>query len=174
MFRSFEEFTLAATPCLEECDAFIVKHRLNGAVMVDHLCFKCSSSSEYDQLRLLLESNPPSAYVYQVQLSGRRVAYVGLHHGIASVNHPTRFVELSDKKPAVNEAAGFHHAEIYPTALDYSALITKLEKGGETVELQSRPHHTTHDLILPSDFILRFTQRPLIEKIVEEQLSLIR
>ena len=151
----------------------VSKHELQGAVMVDHICFKCGSGSEYEQVRAVLEASPATAYIYQVQLSGRRVAYVGLREGIVSVNNPIRFVELSDKKPGADEAGGFHHAEIYPMALEYHQLIERLEDGGETVQLQVRPHHTTHDLVLPGGFILRFTQRPLIEKIVEEQMSLI-
>ena len=173
MFHSFEEFTLAATPFVQQCDEFIAKHGLHGQVMVDHLCFKCGSASEYERMRSMLEATPPSAFVYQVQLSGRRVAYVGLREGIASVNYPISFIELSDKKPGVDETAGFHHAEIYTTTLDYDQLIKRLEDGGETVRRQVRPHHTTDDLVLPGGFILRFTARALIEKIVDEQLAIL-
>ena len=174
MFSSFKEFTVAAASSIQQCDAFIAKHGLGGEVMVDHICFKCDSASEFEQVRAMLEASPSTAYIHQVQLSGRRVAYVGLRDGLANVSNPIRFIELSDKKPGVDESSGFHHAEIYPIALEYPQLIKRLEDGGETIELQSRPHHATHDLVLPSRFILRFTQRPLIEKIVEEQLSLIR
>ena len=174
MFDSFEKFTVAATPFIQQCDAFIAKHGLDGQVMVDHLCFKCGSASEYEGMRAMLEVAPSTAFVYQVQLSGRRVAYVGLREGVVSSTNPIRFIELSDKKPGADETAGFHHAELYPTAFGYDQLIQRLEDGGEVIERQYRPHHTTHDLVLPGGFILRFTKRPLIEKIVEEQLSLIR
>ena len=174
MLGSLEELASAAAPFVQQCNAFIAKHGLHGAVMVDHLCFKCGSAAEYEQVRTMLEATPSSAFVYQVQLSGRRVAYVGLREGIVSMNNPIRFIELSDKKPGADETAGFHHAELYPTTADYDQLIQKLEDRGEAIQRQFRPHHTTDDLALPSGFILRFTQRPLIEKIVEEQLSLIR
>ena len=48
MSTSFEEFTAAAIPFVHQCDAFIAKHGLQGAVMVDHVCFKCGSASEYE------------------------------------------------------------------------------------------------------------------------------
>ena len=174
MFVSFEEFTVAAAPFIQQCDAFIAKHGLHDAMMIDHLCYKGGSASEYEQMRAMLEATPPSAFVYQVQLSGRRVAYVGLREGVVSSNNSIRFIELSDKKPGVDESAGFHHVGIYPTTSGYDQLIQKLGDGGEIIQRQYRPHHTTHDLVLPGGFILRLTQRPLIEKIVEEQLSLIR
>ena len=174
MFSFFEEFAVVATPFIQQCDAFISKHGLHGKVMVDHLCFKCGSASEYEQVRNMLEATPPSVFVYQVQLSGRRVAYVGLREGIISVNNPIRFIELSDKKPGAEETTDFHHAELYPTTVDYDQLIQSLEDSGETIQRQFRPHHTTHDLVLHGGFILRFTQRPLIEKIVQEQLSLLQ
>ena len=174
MFSSFEEFTAAAVPFIQQCDEFIAKHGLHGGVVVDHLCFKSGSASEYDQLRAMLEATPPSAFFSQVQLTGRRVAYIGLRERVASVNNPIRFIELADKKPDAEETAGFHHAEIYPTICGDAELIECLKESGETMQRHSRPHHTTHDLVLPGGFILRFTQRPLIEKIVDEQLSLLR
>ena len=67
----------------------------------------------------MLEAAPRSAFVYQVQLSGRRVAYVGLREGMVSVNYPILFIELSDKKPDADETAGFHHAEVYTLTSDY-------------------------------------------------------
>lgn len=59
MFQSFEEFTVADSPCIEQCDAFISKHGLHVAVVIDHLCFKCGSASEYGQMRAMLEFPPP-------------------------------------------------------------------------------------------------------------------
>jgi hypothetical protein len=172
MFTNFIEFVQEAGPCLELCRLFRAKHFLEGQVVMDHICYKCSSNEEYEKMRALLEQDAVSTYVCQTNLSKRRVAYIGMKQGFSiSANESILCLELADKKPGKEEPSGFHHVEMYPTSMTYGDLVTLLEKAGENMVLKERPHHTTHDIALDGGFIIRLTNVPLIRKIVEEKFS---
>lgn len=171
MFKSFQDFKSASASYLELCDQFIDQHNLKGRVIVDHICFKCRTSGEYDQIRTVLENDPPSRYVYQVILAWRRVGYIGLREGIAIRNGSVACIELADKKPVLDDTPGFHHVEIFPVGMSYQELIGEMMDAGEDVVLKKRTHHTTHDIKLPGGFLIRFTDKPLIKHIVERELS---
>jgi predicted metalloenzyme YecM len=169
MFSSYDEFIAASSPYLEYCSAFIALHKLEDEVTADHICYKCCSAEEYDQLRALLEVYPPAKYFYQVNLSKRRVAYIGLEQSIPLRTGAIKFIELADKK-GNEEVCGFHHVELYPLHMSYESLVKHLEERGEKPELKERPHHTTYDITLSNGFIIRLTNQPLIKKIAEEEL----
>jgi predicted metalloenzyme YecM len=165
----YDEFIVTSTPYLEYCNEFISLHKLEDEVMVDHICYKCRSGEEYEDIRSILEESPPSKYLYQVNLSGRRVAYFGLQESIPLKKGGIKYIELADVKDA-DEVYGFHHVEIYPLTMSYENLVLLLQQRGEKAELKKRPHHTTYDITLPNGFIIRLTEVPLIEKIVKEMV----
>jgi len=169
MFKSYDEFLTTSTPYLNYCDQFISSHKLEEEVITDHICYKCESNEEYEHLRSLLEASP-AKYIYQVNLSKRRVAYIGLKQSIQLKNGEIKFIELSDKKDGVEEVTGFHHVEIYPLKMSYENLVDLLKQRGEKAELKERPHHTTYDITLSNGFVIRLTDKPLIKKIAEEEL----
>jgi predicted metalloenzyme YecM len=178
MIRSYEQFVENSLPYLKVCEQFLTQYSLQGKVIVDHICYKCKSSAEYQRMRAILESNPPSLYFYQVYLASRRVAYMKLQNGLPITGGTVNFVELADKKQAEEKVLGFHHVEIYPVpnarmgvAGSYSNLVRGLEQRKVKLELKERPHHTTHD-ILVGKFIIRLTDKPLIQKIVQEEMRL--
>jgi hypothetical protein len=172
MFDTFAQLVEASQPYLRLCDDFITKHDLKQTVTADHICFKCQSSLEYERVRALLERDPPSRYCYQVWLAGRRVAYLGFRAGLVLKSGlVVMCIELADIKPSGGETPGFHHMEIYPSGLSYGDLVHRLEHGGEQLVLKTRPHHTTHDIQCENGFIIRLTDRPLIKKIIDEELS---
>lgn len=171
MFDTLNDFARSAIPYLELSDRFIERHQLGGRVVVDHICYKCDSASTYESMRTMLESDPPSRYFYQVHLASRRVAYVGLREGLLARHGPVMCIELADKKPVHEDQLGFHHIEIYPVTMPYQDLVDELARRGETISLKSRPHHTTHDIMLPEGFMIRLTDRPLIKQIIETELS---
>ncbi len=170
MICSFEEFTEKSLPYLKLCEQFITKYGLEGEVVVDHICFKCASASEYNKMRIFLEADPPSLYFYQVCLAKRRVAYLRLRKGLPIKNGTVSFIELADKKPLKEDALGFHHAELYPVRFGYPWLLGRLRDQGVNLVLKERPHHTTHDIFSESGFIIRLTDKPLIQKILQEEM----
>jgi len=171
MFNTFAELVAASQSYLTLYDDFIARHALILSVIADHICFKCHSSHEYEHVRAVLERDPPSRYSYQVWLAGRRVAYLGFRVGLPLKSSSIMCIELADAKPFGREAGGFHHLEIYPTRISYDDLLMKLEREGERPILKMRPHHTTHDIVCSNGFTIRLTDRPLIKKIVDEELS---
>lgn len=170
-FATFAAFAEAAAQYLELTRRFVDTHNLAGQVTIDHICYKCQSSAEYDAIRAMLEQNPPSTFLFQSILSKRRVAYVSLQSGLPIGDQAVMWVELADKRPVEEKLLGFHHIEMYPLNMSYSDLVAKLQSEGETIVLKERPHHTTHDIVLSGGFIVRLTDVPLIRKIVAERLS---
>jgi hypothetical protein len=173
MFKTFEQFVEDASSHLEMSSGFVAKHRLRDSVVVDHICYKSASSHEFDYLRKLMECDPPSSHLHQVFLSGRRVAYFSLRVGLPVRGcGAVRYIELCDKKPMQEERAGFHHVEIYPSTMPYETLLKQLHDDGVHAVLKRRPHHTTHDLVLPSGLVIRLTDKPLIKTIVTRESAL--
>lgn len=74
------------------------------------------------------------------------------------------FLELSDQKPDGSQIDAFDHIEVYPTKISYEKMIGELGKS-EQIILVERPHHTTHDIEIGSNFLFRCTKGPLLEKI---------
>jgi len=171
MIRSCEQFVEDAQPYLRLCEQFLAQYGLEDEVVIDHICYKCKSATEYQKMRSLLETSPPSLYFYQIYLAGRRVAYLKLQDGLPTKGGTVNFIELADKKPVKEDVLGFHHAEIYPVRKTYKWLLKKLQAQGVELVLKERPHHTTHDII-SGEFIIRLTDKPLIQKIVKEEMLL--
>lgn len=172
MFERFEVFAELSRPFVEACCQFAKRHGVQDRVVLDHICFKCASSADFESMRSLLERRPPSAYLYQTYLAGRRVAYIGLLAGLpTSLGGALKCVELADKKPGATEQSGFHHVEIYPVGISRHALVVLLQQAGVNITLKERPHHTTYDIALPDGFLIRITDVPLIRKIAERELQ---
>jgi predicted metalloenzyme YecM len=170
-FSGFEAFATVAGNHLGEAASFVATLGLQRLLILDHICFKCRSSEEFDSVRSILERNPPSDLLHQVMLAGRRVAYFRLADGF-DLGETVRYVELCDRKPAADDSFGFHHVEVYPSGqIPYEALLNRLTTLGLQVRLKSRPHHTTHDWNLASGLVMRLTDKPLIRKIMEEELN---
>lgn len=163
------DFYTAAEETLKELNAFARKHTLAGAARADHIGYKCGSTESFEVRRRALE--PESAYLHQAVISGRRIAYARLLRGIGSNLGMINFLELSDQKPDGSQKDAFDHVEIYPTLGTYEELAAKLERAGERVVKVERPHHTTHDIALPSGFLIRLCREPLIEKIKREEMK---
>ncbi len=163
------DFYEGARRSVGEVDAFVRKHALAGQVRADHICYKCDSTQSFEEKRKMLELE--SEYIHQSIISKRRIAYLKFKKPVASSIGDIFFLELSDQKPDGSQTEGFDHVEMYPTAGTYEELVAKLEQAGETVLQVVRPHHTTHDIKLPSGFLVRLCQEPLIEKIKREEMN---
>ncbi len=160
-------FYAQAKEATEHFDLFFKKHGLGGLALADHVCYKCGSAKEFEEVRAILEKG--AAYMHQATISGRRIAYVKLAAPLPTGLGDVWFVELSDQKPDGSQSSGLDHLELYPVApTTYDMLVDLLQKGGEQLVHVERPHHTTHDITLPSGLIIRLEPGPLIEKIKGE------
>ena len=164
----YGDFYAAGDETAKEINAFARKHSLTGAARVDHIGYKCDSARSFEDRRRSLEAQ--SEYFHQAFISGRRIAYLRLRRGLGTQLGMVNFVELADQKPDGSQTDGFDHAEIYPLLGTYDELVAKLERAGERVHKVERPHHTTHDITLPSGFLIRLCKEPLIEKIKREEM----
>lgn len=162
------DFYAAADETAKEVNAFARKHQLVGAVKADHLCYKCDSLTSFEARRSWLEGE--SLYFHQAIISGRRISYVRLKRGVGSQLGMINFLELSDQKQDGSQTDGFDHVEVYPILGSYGELVERLERAGEKVVKVVRPHHTTHDIALPSGFLIRLCSEPLVDKIKREEM----
>lgn len=163
-----KNFYNTAKPYIEEFNEFVEKHSLNTHAEADHLCYKCSDTAEFEQMRRMFEEE--SYFLYQSVISQRRIAIIKLRQPIATIAGPVYYIELSDQKIDGSQKSGFDHVEVCPQHMRYEDLVKLLvEKGENFVEVQ-RPHHTTHDLVLPSGFGIKISREPLIQKIKREEM----
>jgi len=162
MHTTLQEFFEAAKPSINLFDSFVDKYELKGRVRADHICYKCNSSSSFEEIRALFESH--STFLYQSIISGRRIAYIKMQEGIECSLNTIYFLELSDQKPDGSQREGFDHIEVYPTGSTYEEMVQKFHETEKVIHVE-RPHHTTDDIDIGNNFLFRCTRGPLIEKI---------
>lgn len=167
MFSSVERFLATADPFVQIFNAWC--ERMRPAATADHLCYKCSSSDEFESVRHILESS--SSFVYQSIISERRIAIIKFLQPIPTALGPIWFLELSDQKPDGSQKSEFDHIEIYPTSGTMDELATLLESQGEIPEKIVRPHHTTYDIFLKESFKVRLEPDALVGKIKREEMA---
>ncbi len=158
----------------EEADPFVNQFNewakeLRFAALADHICYKCASANEFEDLRRLFETN--SAFIYQSFISNRRIAIVKLPRAIKTHLGPIWFLELSDQKPDGSQSSGFDHVEIYPASSTAAYMIEKIGKRGFPFDRVERPHHTTYDLRFDNGFKIRVEDEPLVEKIKRKEMT---
>jgi predicted metalloenzyme YecM len=167
--ETIEDFYAGAQPYIKLLNVFTQKHALENSAKADHICYKCNSKESFEAMRAVFE--PQSDYVYQVFISGRRIAYIKLQKGIETTLGMIHFLELSDQKPDGSQTRGFDHIEAYPIRGSYEAFIEKLSASEKVVHIE-RPHHTTDDIDIGDGFLLRCERTALIEKIKDEIMFL--
>lgn len=153
---------------LYQINTFCKDNGLVGLVQVDHICIKCSSSVIYEARRKEFEDT--STFMYQSIISKRRISVIGLKDAIKTVIGDIRYVELADQKPDNSQIDRIDHVEIVPIALSYEDLVQKLKDQNVSIKETVRPHHTTHDIVLPSGFTIRLSKEFLIDKIKREEM----
>lgn len=167
MIKTIEEFYSGSLRYAALFDAFAKKHNLEGRVLADHICYKCSSKEVFEEMRAVLEKE--SEYLYQSIISKRRIAYLKLKKPVETILGPIYFVELSDQKPDLSQRDGFDHIEAYPVGWSYEEMVLELEKTEKVIK-NERPHHTTHDVEIGDGFVFRCTEEPLVEKIKRSEM----
>lgn len=142
---------------------------LTPPAKADHICYKCSSSTEFESLRAMFEHE--STFVYQSIISKRRIAVIEFLNPLATALGDIYYLELSDQKPDGSQSSGFDHIEIYPSAGSVEELVEVLEQKGVSLEKTVRPHHTTFDLAINEAFKVRIEPEPLVEKIQRDEMK---
>lgn len=151
-----------------QLNAFCVDHGLVGKVKADHICIKCSTTEIFEKRREGYEFN--STFVYQSIISNRRISIIGLKDPIQTSIGDIKYLELSDQKEDRSQIDRIDHIEIVPTTISYDELVTLIKQKSEVKETV-RPHHTTHDIVLPSGFTIRLSKEMLIDKIKREEMK---
>ncbi len=167
MLTSITEFYTQATDIVTTVNIWATDHHLLSTIAADHICYKCESSNSFEHIRTLFESE--STFIYQSIISGRRIAYIKIKNPINTVIGDIHYVELSDQKPDHSQKEGFDHIEVYPTTISYTDLIQQIQQTTPIIEVV-RPHHTTHDVALGPDHVIRFCHEPLVQKIKRQEM----
>ena len=165
---NYEEFYKKGEAKVVSFNVYTSKFKKLVAGVADHICYKCSSREEYEAIRLMLEEQ--GASFWQSYISGRRIAVVQLPNEFCTHWGPIRYLELADQKPDLSQESGWDHIEIM--ASNYTEAIKRVEELGEEVQEKVRPHHTTHQIVLPNKFRFVFTREMLIDKIRNEEIIL--
>jgi predicted metalloenzyme YecM len=167
MFSTLDEFLTAAQPFADLFSAWATRYAPDASA--DHLCFKCASADEFEQLRTILEKD--AGFVYQSVISARRIAIVKFPRPIPTALGDIWFLELSDQKPDGSQVSGFDHVEIYPKSGGMESLGELLESKGMKLEKIVRPHHTTIDGFIEASFKVRLEPEALVSKIIREEMK---
>lgn len=167
--KNISDFYREAHDLVSVFNIFIEQNNLATDVRADHICYRCESKEVFEALREIFETE--SDFIYQSIISGRRIAIIKFKKGIETEAGVLQYLELSDQKPDNSQTNTFDHIEIYPIALSYKKLITRLESSGVSLVRVERPHHTTYDTKLGDHYSVKITEQPLIEKIKAEEMA---
>jgi predicted metalloenzyme YecM len=165
MITSINQFYNGAKEAIAQLNRFIFNNSLQELVKADHICYKCDSSSVFERMRLLFETQ---SWMYQSIIAKRRIALIKLPSPFETTAGNINLLELSDQKQDNSQTNRYDHIEIYSTKLKYDELVSLISSKGLRVNEIVRPHHTTHDITLDTGFIIRLTREPLLEKIKDE------
>lgn len=166
MFMDISHFLTTAQPFVETFNAWAAIS--SPQAKADHICFRCSSNSEFEQVRSLFEHE--SSFIYQSIISKRRIAVIKFNQPIKTILGEIWYLELSDQKPDGSQKNGFEHIEIYPTESSVDAFAAVLEQKGTRFEKVIRPHHTTYDAVMSGTFKVKLEDGALIDKIKRDEM----
>lgn len=165
--HSLTDFLTQAEQIVTDFDVWVGKFQPRA--VADHICYKCESSLEFEQMRAMFEGE--STFIYQSIISGRRIAIVAFKKPIVTALGEIWYLELSDQKPDGSQVSGFDHIEIYPVEGTMDELAAQIEASGFALEKVERPHHTTYDGRLGDHSKVRLEPEALITKIKSEEMG---
>lgn len=136
--------------------------------IADHICYKCASREEFENLRAQLE--PESDYFFQSEHMGRRIALFKLKIEYTTKLGQIRFLELCDVKPGSSSSTGFDHIEIFPKDGDVFRLaMSMISVCPEMQRKPTKPGSTSNDVILElrlkSGLKIKLVSSSLLDKI---------
>ncbi len=167
MLKDLDDFYSQSKNIVEAFEKFETEVGLKEIAVADHICYKCSSSEEFETTRSFFESQ---GFLYQSIISKRRIAVIKLEKSIDTSLGTIQYLELSDQKPDGSQKSGFDHIEIYPKGVTVEMLAEKILDTGRMGKKVERPHHTTYDFPL-DNFLVRIESEALIEKIKFQEMQ---
>lgn len=133
---------------------------------IDHICYKCSTKEEYENIRGWFEFGQD--LIYQAIISKRRIATVVFADKLQSVFGTVSTLELSDQKPDNSQISGIDHIEMVWPGGDYDEFRKRIEGLGFKLEVDAKPHHTTYNFKLPDGKEIKLSAVSLVDKVAEE------
>jgi len=156
------------SPLIYQLNLFCQEQGLIGLVQADRVSMKCSSSDIYEARRKEMEDK--STFIFQSMIAGRRAALIGLKEMIKTTVGDIAYLEVSDQKPDNSQIDRIDHVGLVPITVSYEELLEKLRTQHIDVKEVVRPHQTTHDITLPTGFIIRLSKEFLVDKIKREEM----
>ncbi len=165
-----EELRTALQSFLDRFGKYCASRAINlASISIDHICYKCSSREEYEQVRAMCEFD--EAFVYQSIISKRRITIIGFKEPLKSVCGDVFYLELSDQKPDHSQVSGVDHLEPIPDNISYGEMLARFSLPSLVVEENVKPHHSTHDIKLPNGIKIKLSHGKLIEKIYRSEMT---
>lgn len=141
-----------------------------NSVNLDHICYKCESSEEYENIKKMLEYE--SKFVYQSIISKRRIAYIGFFEPLSSICGNVYYLELADQKPDNSQKSKCDHLEPIANGITYEEMLKRFSINNLDVKKNIKPHHSTYDIVLPNRVKIKLSYGKLIDKIYKDELIL--
>ena len=139
-----------------------------SGVHIDHICYKCDSREEYEQLRALFEYD--DSFIYQSIISKRRIAVIGFAQPLISQYGDIWYLELSDQKPDGSQKSSVDHIELISSQVGYSELLQRFSLPDLVIEENIKPHHSTHDIVFPNGVKIKLSHGKLVDKIYRDEM----
>jgi len=128
--------------------------------VADHICYKCSSSREFEDIRQILHSEVE--FEHTSLISGRQITLLKLKRPLPTDLGGIQVVELCDQKPDGRQQSGFAHIEIYSPGRTAHKLAEELVRSGVKLTLNSKPHRTTYEIRFCDAITIRIEDEPLM------------
>jgi predicted metalloenzyme YecM len=138
-------------------------------IKLDHICYKCESKKEYEQLRSFFEFE--DTFVYQSIISKRRISIIGFKKPIKSIFGDIKYLELSDQKQDKSQKSKVDHIEPIPDGITYKQLVKRFSLPELVVEKNDSPHHPTYNVNLPNGVKLKLSYGVLIDMIYKKEMK---
>lgn len=150
-------------------DSFCNEQKISTEnINIDHVCYKCGSTEEFENIRKTLEFE--EKFMYQSIISKRRIAYIGFSEPLNSIFGKVYYLELSDQKPDNSQKSKCDHLEPIPNGISYESMVERFRNSNLEIVETIKPHHSTHDSILPNGVKVKMSSEKLIDKIHREEM----
>lgn len=164
------EFITILQNYISDIDTWFITRDIDTKyILIDHICYKCSTTDEFEMIRSWFEYQ--DKFVHQSIISKRRIAYIGFSTPLKSNIGDVWYLELSDQKPDNSQISKVDHIEIISDILNYDDLKAHIEKYDIDLLKDAKPHHTTYNF-MADDMEVKLSTERLSKKIGEEEMKL--
>lgn len=156
---------------IDNMDAFILDKGIDISKMeIDHICYKCASSEEFENIKRFFEFE--DKFIYQSIISKRRLAYIGLAEPLHSKFGDIFYFELSDQKPDGSQKSEVEHLEFVPEGISYEEMVNLFKNGGFLLKENIKPNHTVYEALVPGIGEIKLSHERLVHTIYKKEFVL--